>query len=253
MKKVSIARVPALDFGAKEALNTICTNIMFSGKRIKKVLLTSCVAGEGKSTMAARIVFNMAQRGKSAVLVDSDLRRSMMVKRFGITGEGEIKGLAHYLSGQCEMTDICYQTNFENVYVVPAGRDVSNPIALINSREYGEFINQLSEEFDLVVVDTPPVGVVIDAVEISSFVDGVIMVIEYGKRRRRELQDVVKQMRRSGTPILGCVIDKVKVRTLSEKKYYKSHYYYSHYGKEGYYAAEPKGHVSDDEGGKSEE
>ena len=234
MRKVTITRAPKMDFAVKESLNTICTNILFSGKKIKKVLLTSCIAGEGKSTMAARIVFNMASRGKSCVLVDSDLRRSVMIQRFGISFDGEIHGLAHFLTGQCDMTDICYETNFENVYFVPTGRDVSNPIALINSKEFGELIEQLSEEFDLVVIDTPPVGVVIDAVEISSYCDGTIMLVEYGKRRRRELQDVVRQMQRSGTPILGCIIDKVRIQTLSEKKYYKSHYYYSHYGSEGY-------------------
>ncbi len=245
MRKVTIARAPKMDFAAKEALNTICTNILFSGKKVKKVLLTSCVAGEGKSTMAARIVFNMAARGKSCVLVDGDLRRSVMIERFGISFDGEIQGLAHFLTGQCDMTEICYETNFDNVYFVPTGRDVSNPIALINSKEFGEFIEQLSEEFDLVVIDTPPVGVVIDAVEISSYCDGTIMVVEYGKRRRRELQDVVRQMQRSGTPILGCIIDKVRVKSLSEKKYYKNHYYYSHYGNDGYYSRSASDHDDD--------
>ena len=234
MNKLTISRTPKLDFSAKEALNTICTNILFSGKKVKKVMLTSCAASEGKSTMTARILFNMAERGKSCVLVDADLRRSVAVKRLGIKSESEIKGLAHYLSGQCEMADICYRTNYENVYMVPAGRDVSNPIGLINTQEFRLLLDELAEQFDVVIIDTPPVGVVIDAVEISSACDGVVMVIEYGKRHRREVQDAVKQMERSGTPILGCIIDMVKISSFSEKKYYRNHYYYSHYGY-GYY------------------
>ena len=234
MNKLTITRAPKMDFSAKEALNTICTNILFSGKRVKKVMFTSCAASEGKSTMTSRIVFNMAERGKSCVLVDADLRRSVAVKRYGIKSEVEMLGLAHYLSGQCEMEDICYRTNFENVYIVPAGRDVSNPIGLINSAEFSTLLDSLAEQFDVVIVDTPPVGVVIDAVEISSSCDGVVMVIEYGKRHRREVQDAVKQMERSGTPILGCIIDMVKISSFSEKKYYRNHYYYSHY-QYGYY------------------
>ncbi len=235
LNKMTIGNAPKLDYAGREALNTICTNILFAGQHLKKILLTSCVASEGKSTMSARIAFNMASRGKSCVLVDVDLRRSVAAKRFGFSStKGAMKGIAHYLTGQCEVSEIVYKTNFENLYIVPAGRDVSNPIGLINSVEFAEFLDALAEEFDMVIVDSPPVGVVIDAVEIASQCDGIVMVVEYAKRRKGELQDAVRQMQRSGTPILGCIIDKVTVTTLSEKQYYKSHYYYSHYGKEYY-------------------
>ena len=180
MNKLTITRTPKLDFSAKEALNTICTNILFSGTKVRKVMFTSCAASEGKSTMTGRILFNMAERGKSCVLVDADLRKPVAINRLGIRSDKDILGLAHYLSGQCEMEEICYRTNFENVYIVPAGRDVSNPLSLINTQEFRMLLDELAEQFDIVIVDTPPVGVVIDAVEISSACDGVVMVIVYG-------------------------------------------------------------------------
>ena len=247
MNKMMIANAPKLDYAGREALNTICTNILFSGQRLKKILITSCVASEGKSTMSARIAFNMAQRGKSCVLVDVDLRRSVTVKRFGMSTKGQMNGLAHYLTGQCELEDIVYRTNHENFFIVPSGRDVSNPIGLVNSQEFADLLDRLAEEFDMVIVDSPPVGVVIDAVEIASQCDGIVFVVEYAKRRKGELQDAVRQMQRSGTPILGCIIDKVTVTTLSEKQYYKSHYYYSHYGKEYYHRSAGKGKAKDDD------
>ena len=234
MNKMVIANAPKLDYAGREALNTICTNITFAGQHLNKILVTSCVASEGKSTMASRIAFNMASRGKSSVLVDVDLRRSVAAKRLGFSTKGQMNGIAHYLTGQCKIEDIVYETNYENLYIVPAGRDVSNPVGLINSQEFATLMDTLAEEFDFVIVDTPPVGVVVDAVEIADHCDGIVMVIEYAKRRKSELQDAVRQLQRSGTPILGCIIDKVTVTTLSEKQYYKSHYYYNHYGKDYY-------------------
>ena len=247
MNKMMIANAPKLDYAGREALNTICTNITFAGQHLNKILITSCVASEGKSTMAARIAFNMAARGKSCVLVDVDLRRSVAVKRFGMSTKGQMKGVAHYLTGQAELEEIVYKTNYENLYIVPAGRDVSYPMGLINSSEFSTLLDTLAEEFEMVIVDSPPVGVVIDAVDIASHCDGIVIVIEYGKRRKGELQDAVRQMQRSGTPILGCIIDKVTVTTLSEKQYYRSHYYYSHYGKEYYNRSEGKNKRKEDD------
>ena len=241
MNKMNIANAPKLDYAGREAINTICTNISFAGQRLKKILITSCVASEGKSTMSARIAFNMAARGRSCVLIDVDLRRSVTAKRFGMSTKGQMKGVAHYLTGQAELDEIVYSTNYENLYIVPAGRDVSNPIGLIDSAEFSSLLDTLAEEFDVIIVDSPPVGVVIDAVEIASQCDGIVFVIEYGKRRKGELQDAVRQMQRSGTPILGCIIDKVTVTTLSEKQYYKNHYYYNHYGKDYYNRSAGKG------------
>jgi len=235
-KEVRITNPPQMSFYGSESINSICTNIEFSGNNLKTILITSCIAGEGKSTMASRIVMSMASRGKKTVLVDLDLRKSVTAGRLGLESDGKMYGIAHYLVGQKTYEDVVYKSDIKNLYIVPVGRDVSSPTTLINSAAFAEFFEQLKKDFEMIIVDTPPIGVVIDAADISKVCDGGVIVIEYGKRHRHEVVQSVEQMKRSNTPILGCIIDKVTVKSLSEKKYYKSHYGY--YGKYGYYNRE---------------
>lgn len=232
MKRMIVSFPPKQNYSIKEAINTISTNIIFSGNNIKRILISSCSAGEGKSTMAIRIAMNMAERGKKCVLVDLDLRKSMMIRRLGLKSvEGEIWGISRYLVGQCKKEDICYQTDIENLYIIPVDKRINNPIRLINSNEMRDLIDTLSSEFDLVIFDTPPVGVVVDAAVISAYCEASVMVIEYKKHHRQEVRNALQQLMKAGTPILGCIISKVTLSSLAEKKYYRSHYYYN----SGYY------------------
>jgi len=237
-REICITNPPQMSFYGSESINGICTNIEFSGKDLQTILITSCIAGEGKSTMSFRIALSMANRGKKTALVDLDLRKSVMEGRLGLETEGKMLGLAHYLVGQKSYEEVVYKSDIKNLYIVPVGRDVSSPTTLINSTAFNDFFAQLKKDFDVIIVDTPPIGVVIDAADISKVCDGSVIVIEYGKRHRHEVIQSVEQMRRSSTPILGCIIDKVTVRSLIEKKYYKSHYGY--YGSYGYYSRKDK-------------
>ena len=240
MRFATIEKSSILDYSGNEALNTICTNLSFSGRNIRKVVMTSCVPGEGKSFMAMQVMLNMAYRGKRCILVDVDLRRSYTLRRYGIRVEGEALGVAHYLAGYCSLDDAVYETNIPGAYIMPVGRDVANPMPLIDSPFFAEMLEILAGEFDLVLVDTPPIGAVVDSAVIAKNCDGTVMVVEYGQRRRSELKSAVEQMEQSGTPVLGCILNKVTFNTLTEKKYYKNSYY-SHYGdKYGYYKKDNK-------------
>ena len=104
-----------LDYSGAEALNTICSNLSFSGKNVKKIVITSCEPNDGKSFAAIQIAVNMAQRGKRVLLVDADLRLSVMNAHYGIQLTGAGLGLAHYLSGQCQLDDAMYETSIANV------------------------------------------------------------------------------------------------------------------------------------------
>lgn len=237
IQKLKITKPPVMNYYCAESINSICTNIMFAGKDVRTVMITSCTASEGKSTTAARILVSMAKRGKRTLLIDADLRRSMAAGKLGLRGDGKLFGLAHLLAGQKKLQEVLYETNIPNAYIIPVGREVSNPVSLINSAAFKNTFDELKKHFDFIIVDTPPIGVVIDAADIAHVCDGSIIVIEYGKRHRHEVQDAANQMKRTGTPILGCVIDKVAPSSLSEKKYYNSHYYYNKYDKNGYYSA----------------
>lgn len=237
MKKVTIRQSMTLDYAGEEALNTICTNLAFSGRNLRKIVFTSNLQSEGKSWMAMHVLANLAQRGRKVVLVDADMRRSFLMQRYKMEAAGELFGLAHYLTGQCELEDALYETNMNGACLIPAGRDVTNPVSLVDTPFFKQMLDTLSEKFDMVIVDTPPIGMVIDAAEIASSCDGTVLVLDYNKTRIREIRECKRQMEQSGTPVLGCIINKVSFASLSAKKYYNKSYY-SHY-RSGYYRKEP--------------
>ncbi len=233
MRQAVINKLSPLDYASTEALNTICTNLAFAGRDLKKVVFTSNTMAEGKSYMVMQIMQNMARRGKRVVLVDADMRRSFLVKRHQIETQGELLGLAHYLVGQCNLGDCLYETNLFGACIIPAGRDVSNPMSLIDSEYFTSMLNDLAANFDMVLVDAPPVGMVIDAAEIAANCDGSVLVVEYSTTHMRDLQSCKRQMEQSGKPILGVILNKVKFDTISSKKYYNKGYY--HHYTSGYY------------------
>ena len=245
MLKALISANAALDYAGSEAMNTICSNLTFSGKNIKKIVITSCEPNDGKSFVAFQIVQNMARRGQKVVLMDADLRLSVMNAHYGIQLQGSGMGLAHLLSGQCNIDEVVYETDIPNVFFIPIGTDVQAPLSLIATPDFDHLVETLSETFDLVVIDAPPVGLVIDAAEIAKSCDGSVLVLEYSKTHCRALQEAKQQMERTGTPILGCVLNKVAMDRLSTKKYYSyggkyGYSKYGHYGKYGnaYYRRE---------------
>ncbi|MBQ9210445.1 MAG: CpsD/CapB family tyrosine-protein kinase [Clostridia bacterium] len=220
MNSAMINRDLNLNYSGAEAINTICSNLTFSGKNIKKIVITSCEANDGKTFISMQIAVNMAKRGKRVLLMDADMRLSVMTAQYDIQLGGNAVGLAHLLSGQCMLEDAIYRTNIPNFYLIPIGTDVKAPLSLIATPDFENLLNAVGESFDLVVIDAPPVGLVIDAAEIAKRCDGSVLVLEYNKTHRRSLQDAQQQMQRTGTPVLGCVLNKVAMDRLSTKKYY---------------------------------
>lgn len=237
MPKAVINASLDLDYAGSEAINTICSNLTFSGKNIKKIVITSCEPNDGKSFVAIQVAVNMAKRGKKALLIDADMRLSVLNAHYNIQLAGSGAGLAHFLSGQSTLEDALYQTNISNFWLIPIGTDVQAPLSLIATPDFDKLIEAVGDAFDLVVIDAPPVGLVIDAAEIAKSCDGSILVLEYAKTHLRALQEAKTQMERTGTPILGCILNKVAMDRLSTKKYYSygGKYGYSKYGRYGRY------------------
>ncbi|MDR1600482.1 MAG: CpsD/CapB family tyrosine-protein kinase [Oscillospiraceae bacterium] len=233
MKQADITELPELDYPCTEALNTLCTNLSFSGSNVKSVLMTSSRSGEGKSFLGLTLMRAMAGLGKSVVLIDADMRRSMLISRYGIRTAHRPQGLAQYLASQCECADILYQTNIPNAYMIFHGHEVANSLALLNTPRLPQLVQYLEANFDLVLFDTPPIGLIIDAAEIAKHVDGTVFAVTNNTIGRRELLDAKMQIAKTGCPILGAVLNKVLFDTHSAKKhYYRT--YYSHYSS-GYY------------------
>ena len=166
----------------------------------------------------------------SVVMVDADLRASFTMSRLKFDTEGAVNGLVHYLAGYCELEDVIYQTDIEGAYLIPIGDTVANPLPLLDSQDFSEMLEILGKKFDYVLVDAPPIGVVIDAAVVAKNCDGAVFVIEYGKRSKRDVSEAVSQLEQSGCPVIGCVINMVTVKSLAEKSYYKK-YYGNHYEK----------------------
>ena len=202
MNQLSIGRFPELDYACGEAMNTLCTNLFYCGENIRSVLLTSRYEQEGKSSIAMNVMRTLAGYGKRVVLVDADLRCSTLARRYRFSfARREAFGLAQYLAGMCALEDAVYQTNLPGAYILPAGREVLNSMQLLSSPRYGEMMQALRKNFDVVLVDSPPAGVIVDAVEIAKYCDGAIIVVAYNKGRRQDIGDVAA---RSLRPAARC-------------------------------------------------
>lgn len=231
MNKITINHFSSLNYAGVEAVNMLCTNLSFSGENVKKIMLTSCHASEGKSYLSMNIMRTLAKLGKSVVLVDADLRRSMIVQQYGLQFENEdqIVGLSHLLAGMVDEASAVYETNIPGAYMVPVGRKVSNSLPLLNSSRFPQLLDDLAEEFDYVIIDAPPIGMVIDAAQIAKYCDGTVFVVGFNSVRRQALADAKEQIEQTGCPILGAVLNMTEYDNYLSKKYsYKS--YYSHYG-----------------------
>lgn len=227
MNKLMIKCFPALSYAGQEAMNTLCTNLSFSGEQVKRIMMTSSHASEGKSFLTMNIMRTMAKFGKKVVVVDADLRRSKLRGRYKLECDGsdEMRGLAHYLAGKSSAEEVLYQTDIPGAFMVPVGRTVSNPLQLLNSDRLPRLLEALAQYCDYVLVDAPPVGTVIDAAEIAKSCDGTLLVIDYNSIRRGELIDAKKQLDQTGCPIIGAVLNQIEYdRYLSKKYHYKDYY-----------------------------
>ena len=227
MKKVTMNLPEVKDYRLTEGLNQLKTNLAFCGKNIKVITITSSVQNEGKSSVAFDLSKTMAEGGKKILMVDADLRKSVLAAKYHI--QGIDKGLSHYLTGQAEIEDIIYETETEGFYLSVAGPLSPDPTSLLDSDQFQKFIDKVREDYDYVIIDAPPLGVVIDAAIIGKYCDGAVLVIEQGVIKRKVVQDVIKQLKRGEVRILGAVLNKVDERIGAYGAYdYK--YSYSYYG-----------------------
>lgn len=218
-----------LDYSGAEAYKSLRTNLQFCGEDKKVIAITSCTPNEGKSSVAMNLAVSLAEAGKKVLLIDADLRKSVLVGRTKV--KESIKGLTHYLSKQAALIEVICATNVKNMHIVYAGPVPPNPAELLGGKYFRELLSSLRKVYDYILVDTPPLGSVIDSAIIAEECDGSIMVIETGVISYRFAQDVKSQLEKSNCPILGVVLNKVD---MSKQGYYGKYYgrYYGKYGNE---------------------
>ncbi len=205
-----------------EAYRTLRTNIQFSNfdDDMNVILVTSSGPSEGKSTTASNLALAMAETSKRVLLIDCDLRKPSLHKKFNISNN---KGLSNLLIGQHKFNDVARKYN-ENLYILTSGTIPPNPSEMLSSRKMSNFLDEAKSNFDFVILDTPPVIAVTDAQILSTMVGGVLLVIAAGQadigatQKAKELLDHVK------ANIIGVVLNKAEVSNGKNYGYY--HYYY---------------------------
>ena len=226
MKSLTINKLPDLPFDVSEAVNQLRINLSFAGTNVKRVLITSSVPDEGKTFVALNLWRSVASVGKRTLLIDCDLRLSQMRTKLDITTSENFVGIAHLLSGQADIPDVIYRTNVPNGYMMPVTNLVADPTFLLESERFREMMDSCSETFDYIILDCPPLGSVADALNISKYCDGSLLVVRSGMTGRRLVMSSVQALKRVGSPLLGIVLNRVDTRRGSGSYYYKDYYAY---------------------------
>ncbi len=209
MKQVELIwdKEVSANYYVREAFNTVRANLLFSGKQVKVVLITSCFAHEGKSSVSFDLCRSLAESGKKVLLVDADLRKSVMINHY--TKERGVYGLSQVLSGQVDAQDAICKTNVDGMDIVFAGPYPPNPTELAGSPAFKEFLDDRRDAYDYIIVDAPPLGLVIDAAVMSGVCDGAVLVINIGHVKHRVARNVKQQLEKSGCRLLGAVLNQV--------------------------------------------
>ncbi|RDU21988.1 CpsD/CapB family tyrosine-protein kinase [Anaerosacchariphilus polymeriproducens] len=225
METIDISNLLNFDFQRREAFNTLRTNIQFCGNDIKVIGITSCSPNEGKSSISLNLAVSLAEADKKVIFVDGDLRNSVMIARYRVSHA--VTGLSHYLSGINMEDDFIYPTNIKNLDLILSGPVPPNPSELFGSQSFSLLIKELKESYDYIIIDTPPLGSVIDSAVISRECDGMLIVIEANAINYKFAQRVKEQLDKTGCKILGTVLNKVDLN----KKGYMSKHYGANYGR----------------------
>jgi capsular exopolysaccharide synthesis family protein len=207
-----------------ESYRTLRTNIQFSSldNEIKVLHITSAGPGEGKSTTAANLAVAMCQAGKKVIILDCDLRRPSQHKIFKLQN---IRGLSNLLVENLELQEEVQETDIEYLSVLTTGPIPPNPAELVGSNKMKSFVNELKEnsDFDLIIIDSPPVLSIADALLLSSFADATMLVIKAGETTKEMVVDAKESLLNVKSNIIGTVLNQIE-------KNGSSYYYYYYYG-----------------------
>ncbi|MBR5858670.1 MAG: CpsD/CapB family tyrosine-protein kinase [Clostridia bacterium] len=226
-----------LDFTATEQYKLLRANLNFTIPADVKcpiVGVTSSMRGEGKSTTAINLSYVLAESGKRVLLIDGDLRIPSVAKKMGIKGA---PGLTNLLMGyeSQRLGDFKSDVN-ENWYIMPSGDIPPNPSELLGSKRMELALNTLAENFDYIILDLPPVNLVSDALAVSGFITGMVVVVRQDYTEKKEFDHCIRQLKLSNVKVLGCVLNETK----TGGKYYSKYRYKRYYKYYKYYSSDAK-------------
>lgn len=213
-------------FHSDEAYKTLRTNLEFAGEDNRAIAITSCSPREGKSAVSYNLAVSLAQTGKRVLFVDTDMRRSRFLGQ--VETDVPIKGLSYYLSGQAALSDVLVHTDTPHLYAIFAGPVPPNPAELLGSKHFTKLLEEAKKAYDYVIIDTPPLGSVIDAAIVAQAAGSVAIVVEEGTTSYKFVRVVKDQLEKADCNILGVILNKAEQK---KGKYYNSYYggYYNSY------------------------
>lgn len=214
----------------EEYYNSIRTNIQFSGRDLKVITLTSAQPGEGKSTTSVNLAISFARAGFRTLLIDADTRNSVMSGTF--KSNERYQGLTSFLSGNAELSDVICDTSIDNLMIIPAGQVPPNPTSLIQNDNFKAMVETVRGLYDYVIIDTPPLGLVIDAAILAHHSDASLLAVKAGADKRRIVTKLKEQLEQSGSVFLGVILNKYDIH-LDKYGSYGSYGGYGSYGNYG--------------------
>ncbi len=192
-----------------ERYRALRTNIQFYSidKDIKSILITSSIPGEGKSTIASNLAVVLSQMNKKVMIIDCDQRRPNIHKIFKLSN---LNGLSNYLVDNVDIASVIQNTCIENLDAITSGITSSNPADILSSYKMKNTINKLEMIYDYIIIDAPPVGLVIDAQIIAKYVGGTLFVVESNKEDVHSVAKSKKLLDKVGANIIGVVLNKTE-------------------------------------------
>jgi tyrosine-protein kinase Etk/Wzc len=213
-----------------EAYRSLRTNLAFTRAResMKTIILTSPGPADGKSTTVANLAITFAQQGQRTLLVDADLRRAVLDKTFSVPRS---PGLTEVIVGEVALEQAVSSTDVPNLHVLGSGQFPPNPSELLGSTAMREVLRAAAEQFDVVLLDSPPLLAVTDAAVLSTLADGTILVVRMGATARQAVRRSLGQLQAVHARTIGAVMNDVDLKRSSYYGGY-GYYYYSYYGSE---------------------
>lgn len=206
------------EFFTIEAYKLARTNISLSviKQGCKRLVFTSAVPSEGKTTTSCNIAAAFSKYiSTKTVIVDCDLRKPTVAKFFKIKNN---PGLTNYLGGMNDLDSVIQQVPGTNLFVVPAGIIPPNPLELLSSKEFSDFLDELSKRFDYIIIDTPPVNIVADVLPVAEKTDGVIVVAYEERSNYVELDKAIDTLKRCDAKILGFILNGSRKKEKKNRK-----------------------------------
>lgn len=193
----------------EEYYNVIRTNILYSGEENRVIAITSTKENEGKTTTSLNVAISLANVGLRVLFIDADLRHSVL--RGKIKYRKRIDGLTRFLSGLPIRNGLEIPTDIEGLDIVPAGHIPPNAPLLLENKAFGELLQGYKKIYDYVIIDTPPIGIVVDAFIIAKKADSVIYIVNSGEIKKKDILKNKQLLEKTGANYLGVILTKHKV------------------------------------------